>query len=357
MSPPVVSQPVVRLGAVVVTYNRLAQLQVTLARLLAEPVDHVMVVENAGSDGTADWLATQLDPRLHVMIMPQNTGGAGGFEAGLAALCDRYDPDWCVLMDDDGRPMPGALTRFRTAVAGIDPDGITPGVIAAVVSYPDGRLCDMNLPSRNPFWNLSLFLRKQHGRTRSGFHLTDAELAPGAPAQPVDVTSFVGYFVSRGAIKRGGLPDGGLFIYGDDVLYSLHLRRAGVGILVIPALRFEHDCTTMGPGFVYRPLWKIYYHCRNGVGIARAAAGPVLSVAALLWYITLYWRRSRHCLPQERVIYRQMMWAGLRDGLAGRRGRNDAVHAAGGSPQVMLGAASASVSGPRRAVAKPGQEG
>ena len=347
-----------KLAAVVVTYNRLAQLQVTLARLLAEPVDHVMVVENAGSDGTADWLATQQDPRLHVMIMPQNTGGAGGFEAGLAALRDRHDPDWYVLMDDDGRPEPGALTRFRTAVAGIDPDGIGPGVIAAVVSYPDGRLCEMNRPSRNPFWNLSLFLRSlrgRHGRARSGFHLTDAELAPDAPAQPVDVTSFVGYFINRGAMQRGGLPDGGLFIYGDDVLYSLHLRRAGVGIMVMPALRFEHDCTTMGEGFVYRPLWKIYYHCRNGVGIARAAAGPVLSVAALLWYVTLYWQRSRHCLPHERPVYRRMMWAGLRDGLAGRRGRNDAVHAIPDFPNGMAG--SGSGSGLRPVVAKPGQEG
>ena len=36
----------------------------------------------------------------------------------------------------------------------------------------------------------------------------------------------------------------------------------------VPALRFTHDCGTMGDGFVYRPLWKIYYHCRNGVSIA-----------------------------------------------------------------------------------------
>ncbi|WP_392341740.1 glycosyltransferase [Phaeobacter sp. BS52] len=49
-----------RLVAVVVTYNRLAKLKVTLARLLDSPAQELaslVVVDNASNDGTGDWLA------------------------------------------------------------------------------------------------------------------------------------------------------------------------------------------------------------------------------------------------------------------------------------------------------------
>jgi GT2 family glycosyltransferase len=70
-----------RLIAVVVTYNRLGKLQETVARLLDVPVDaleKVLVVNNASTDGTGDWLAAQRDPRLIVEHMSDNLGGAGG---------------------------------------------------------------------------------------------------------------------------------------------------------------------------------------------------------------------------------------------------------------------------------------
>lgn len=312
------------LAAIVVTFNRLAALQATFARLVAEDVDHIIVVDNASTDGTGAWLAAQTDPRLVIVALTDNMGGAGGFEAGMRAARDGPDPDWVVLMDDDAYPTPGTLAQFRHETPGLDPDI---GCIAAAVFYPNGRLCEMNRPSSNPFWNLGLFARTLLRGSRAGFHLADSDFAPDAGPKRIDVASFVGYFVSRDAIARAGLPEGGLFIYGDDVLYSLRLRRAGVGMVLMPSLRFTHDCGTMGQGFIYRPLWKIYYHCRNGVSITRQAAGPLIFPAALAYYTLIWWRRGRHYEAHERALYRRMMWAGLRDGLLRRRGRNDAIHA------------------------------
>jgi rhamnopyranosyl-N-acetylglucosaminyl-diphospho-decaprenol beta-1,3/1,4-galactofuranosyltransferase len=311
------------LAAIVVTYNRLAPLKVTLDRLLVEAADHIIIVNNASTDDTADWLATKADARVHVVNLGTNTGGAGGFEAGMAYTRDTFDPDWIVLMDDDARPAPDALACFARETADIDPKY---GCIAAAVFYPDGKICEMNRPSRNPFWHAKLLAKTLLTGARTGFHLSDAAFAPDAGPSDIDVASFVGYFVSRDAVAKVGLPEGGLFIYGDDVLYSLRLRRAGFKIAMTPSVKFEHACGTLGDGFVYRPIWKIYYHCRNGVTIARQAAGPFIFPAALLYYIAVWWRRGRHCTPAERPKYRKMMWTGLRDGLRGKRGRNDAVH-------------------------------
>jgi rhamnopyranosyl-N-acetylglucosaminyl-diphospho-decaprenol beta-1,3/1,4-galactofuranosyltransferase len=315
------------LTAIVVTFNRLAQLQITLLALRDQDVDHIVVVDNASTDDTPNWLADQADDHVHVLRQPHNTGGAGGFEAGMAWARDHLEPEWVVLMDDDARPHPGALALFRSETPKLENYFPKLGVVVAAVFYPDGKLCEMNRPSRNPFWNLSLFVRTLFKGTRSGFHLEDKDFAPDAPNRAIDVASFVGYFVHRRAFQGAGLPEGGLFIYGDDVLYSLRLRRAGFSMAFVPSIRFAHDCGTMGEGFVYRPLWKIYYHCRNGVSIARQAAGPLIFPLALAYYTAVWWRRGRACPADIRPQYYHMMRLGLRDGMLRRRGRNDQVHA------------------------------
>ncbi len=66
--------------AIVVTHNRLTQLQRTVQSVLdpAEgPLHALIIVDNASSDGTAEWLASQRDSRLHVEVLRENRGGAG----------------------------------------------------------------------------------------------------------------------------------------------------------------------------------------------------------------------------------------------------------------------------------------
>ena len=40
----------------------------------------------------------------------------------------------------------------------------------------------------------------------------------------------------------------------------------------------------------------------------------------------VWWRRSAHCPPATRPVYRRLMWRGVRDGLLLRRGRNAEIH-------------------------------
>ena len=304
--------------ALVVTFNRLAQLQTTVARLLAEDLDAVVVVNNASTDGTADWLASQHDQKLNAITLDRNRGGAGGFEQGLKAAMARHDADWFVLMDDDARPLPGAIAQFRAEVGGMG----AWEAVAAGVYYPDGDICEMNRPSRNPFWHLGRFLRTLFGGGRSGFHLRDDEFHVRTVEQ-IDVTSFVGFFLSRAAIARVGLPDGKLFIYGDDVIYTLGLSRAGGAIGFAPWLRFEHDCSTLrrGEGHIHRPLWKAYYNYRNGLLGYRAAAGPVLFWPALCVVVVKWALKSRGYGPSQ-TLFLRLLGVAVTDALRGKLDRS-----------------------------------
>lgn len=306
-----------RLVAVVVTHNRLDKLQATIAALLAQPaplLQAVVVVDNLSTDGTGDWLAAQDDPRLVIQTSTANIGGAGGFENGMKLAVARFDPDWLVVMDDDARPEPGALAAFHD-LAPIQWDGI-----AAAVYFPDGQICEMNRPSRNPFWHLREFLRTAFGGGRSGFHL-DPSAYEGA-AQAIDVTSFVGFFISRAGVQRIGYPDGGLFLYGDDGLYTLGLRKAGGTIGFEPSVRFEHDCSTFGTHTQrgrFVPLWKVYFYHRNLLLLYKMAAGwlfwPALAVVLPKWLL----KARAH--QGERGTFLRLLALAVADGLRGRTDR------------------------------------
>lgn len=309
-----------RLVAVLVTHNRLSQLQQTLRRLLATPaalLQAIVVVDNASNDDTAEWLAGLGNPRLDVLRLERNSGGAGGFAAGMARARDAHDPDWLLLMDDDARPAPGALAAFRRT------DLTRWDALAAAVYFPDGRICEMNRPSRNPFWHKREFLDTAH-RGRDGFHLS-----PSAYAQdeilPIDVTSFVGFFLSARGLETAGLPDPGLFLYGDDGLYTLGLAARGGRIGFAPHVRFEHDCSTFATGQRgrFRPLWKVYYYHRNLLMLYRMAAGwlfwPALMVVVPKWL----WKLRDH--KGQRRPFAGLILRALRDGLLRRTATDHAT--------------------------------
>lgn len=305
-----------RLVAVMVSYNRLEQLKVSLARLLQSAPAHleaVVVIDNASTDGTEAWLATQSDPRLWVFRSATNGGGAGGFEQGMRHAVDRYDPDWLVVMDDDARPEPGALGVFQSRVQSGDLDGVD--AVSAAVYHPDGRICDMNRPWVNPFWHKDAFKRTVK-KGREGFHMGQRDYDCETP-QRIDGGSFVGLFVSRRGLQIGGFPDPSLFIYGDDVLYTLRLSRAGGHIRFDPGVRFEHDFTTLTEGAQrFRPMWKCYYHHRNLLMIYREAAG--LWFWLVLPLVVVKWLSKVRFYKGARGRFLALVARALRDGLLGR---------------------------------------
>jgi GT2 family glycosyltransferase len=223
-------------------------------------------------------------------------------------------------MDDDARPDKGTLARFQGRSALLGLAGYE--AIAAGVFYPDGRICEMNRPSRNPFWHFADFMRTALGQGRRGFHLRDCDYDSTRP-MTVDAASFVGFFLSRKGLARAGYPDGALFIYADDVMYTLRLSKLGGRIGFLPQLRFEHDCSTHPPGGagIHRPLWKVYFNYRNALRAYRMVAGPVF-----FWPVFVVaffkWRGRARYAGADRAAYLALLNLAVRDALFGRAHRD-----------------------------------
>ena len=104
--------------AIVVTYNRLPLLKQCLAALRAQTVQGftVLLVDNASTDGTADYIKTLAMPGLVCRNPGENLGGAGGFAYGIRAAAELgCEAVW--IMDDDTLPEPDALAALLAADA------------------------------------------------------------------------------------------------------------------------------------------------------------------------------------------------------------------------------------------------
>lgn len=310
-----VDSPAPKLCAVIVTCNRLKQLQQTLTKLLAsgpETLAQLIVVNNASTDGTTGYLDGLDEPRVLIHHISTNIGGAGGFETGMRLASEHFDPDWMVLMDDDARPHDGVLERF------FEQDRSNAEAWAAAVYQPDGRICDINRPSYNPFLRPGVLFKTLIGAGRDGFHLGPEEYS-SSEQRIIDGTSFVGFFISRQGVARVGYPNGNLFLYGDDIIYTLQLTKAGGTIRFAPELGFEHAFSSVGEEDKrFRPLWKCYYHYRNLLFVYRMASGPFFVL--ILPAFTAKWLLKARHYGGERMQFLRYVLKAIYDGLRGRTG-------------------------------------
>src|SRR5215207_4094848 len=91
-----------QVAAVVVTYNRVDKLGRVIDSILAQsrPVDRLVIVDNASTDSTPELLAGYSgNPKVEVVRLDKNTGGAGGFATGMERAYER-GADWVWIMDD-----------------------------------------------------------------------------------------------------------------------------------------------------------------------------------------------------------------------------------------------------------------
>ena len=294
--------------AVVVTYNRKSLLQQCLQALIAQTrkPDRIVVVDNASTDGTREliqerqWLSRA---DVELLALKENTGGAGGFAAGIAHAV-AGSADWIWIMDDDAEPHADALAELMKVAT--DPANIY-GSLAT--NGPDTS------------WTTTLVDHPQ----RIVDHAVDVPQCARVQSLP-----FLGFMIHRDLVGTIGLPDAGFFIAADDIEYCMRAERAGADIFIAGTSRIEHPksdrYTARVPGRDLICLrlapWKRYYDTRNRLLIARKYYG---------------WRLLTHTIPGSLVrLYAALRYeprklaqlgafcAGMFDGLCGIKGRRHA---------------------------------
>lgn len=294
-----------RIHSVVVTYRRQSLLERCLSAIKSQSLHltKVVVVDNASNDGTLDWLHQWLPANIgaaQVVSLEENTGGAGGFAAGLTHAIDQ-GAEWVWMMDDDAEPHADALAELM-----------------AVAANPGNIYGSLAVAGNETAWETNL-LDPPLGKIRY-------ENAVPKQAE-VEMLPLLGLLVHRDLVAKIGLPDAGFFIAGDDAEYCVRARRAGAKIIVAGRSRIDHPKSqarrirVFGKEITYLslPAWKRYYDTRNRLLIARKYHGVLFFTQT----IPGSFLRLFAALLKEpgKLAQTHAFGAGFFDGLFGKKGK------------------------------------
>ena len=125
------------------------------------------------------------------MRLRENTGSAGGYYEGIKAALENSDLIW--TLDDDVRLRDNSLEELLNGLEGLGGAGKV-GIVRSV------------------------------GRTHPHSFPTELEICP-----------WRGSLIRADAIREVGLPSKEFFIYGEDLEYSLRLKKNGFKCFWIPS--------------------------------------------------------------------------------------------------------------------------
>jgi GT2 family glycosyltransferase len=268
-----------KINCLIVTFNRLPLLRECVAAVQAQtyPINKIIVIDNASTDGTKEYLDGLPPDRFLSARLAKNTGGAGGFNAGLKESY-RTGADWTWCMDDDTVPSPDALEKLAGSSAG----GGEFGFLCSVVLFTDGTPHRMNNcePKNTDAYRYNHFLNR------------DILLLQGA--------SFVSCLIRHDAIQKCGFPISDFFIWADDAEYTNRIIKSGfLGGVVTTSFvvhktktNYTSSLETADPGIFQR----FYYGRRNAVYVLKKCYGLPEFCLRYLYYLFM---NCRGCLRRK----------------------------------------------------------
>jgi GT2 family glycosyltransferase len=238
-----------KVAAIVVTYNNNEMLGRLMEDIMAQTrlPDEIIVVDN-GDDGHAGSMIKEKFSRAKYIKMPENTGSAGGYYAGIKAAMEKNDFVW--TLDDDVRVPDDSLKELI--------DGFER--LAASRKIAIAR----SVGVKNPI--------------------------PDLPT-PMDIFTWRGSLIKTEVFAREGMINKDFFIYGEDIDFSCRLSKKGYIFYWIPAsvcydkraydkvqYRFFRKTTV-----AYAEAFRLYYAVRNHLYIYTRNGYYLKTIKTLLY--------------------------------------------------------------------------
>lgn len=274
----------VRVCAVIPTFNRRTLVLETLDGLQRQtrPVDGVLLVDNASTDGVADAARERL-PAIEVLRFEENSGSAGGFGRG-ARWAVEAGYEWIWLLDNDSEPEPEALAALLDAHARF-PSDRAPGLLASKVVWTDGSILPLNVPIFKRKDTSLLYWAAEHGTLS------------------LRAAAYAGILLHREVIARHGLPLESYFLWNDDIEWTGRILRNELGVLV-PTSVICHK-TPGNPTTTAAAGPRFFYEVRNKLWMVRGSEAyrPMEKARFMVTLVVDTARYLRRTRPLGRALW------------------------------------------------------
>jgi GT2 family glycosyltransferase len=210
-------------SVVVVTFNTESTNAKCLESVLRSlgATDELIVVDNASSDSTADYLRTLKDPRIQAVLNQKNVGYSIGMNQGLRLAKGEH----VVMLNPDTQVPPRWLERMRAHFR-----DARVGAVGPVSDRAGGcQRFEFYLPEE---------LKGAFGVDELGEAIYTANAGKALEAK-----TLIGFclMVGRRAIDAVGLLDEDLVLGNDDLEYCWRLRNAGFKVVAATDVFVHHE--------------------------------------------------------------------------------------------------------------------
>lgn len=267
------------------------------------PNTHVVVVDNASTDGTASTVRARF-PGFTLIVNHANLGFPAGNNVGIRhALAT--GADHVLLLNNDTTVAPDCVRRM----------------VAEAQNGPARILCPLVHYSESPDVVWYAGSRWDPAKVYNGGYEGRGQRDTGqfTGVRETGVATGAAMLIPRPVLEGAGLLAEELFLQGEDVEFSARAGRAGFGVAVVCAARVWHNVSATSGG-EHSPLIA-YYSVRNALTVAQRYH-PRGRVRRLVYELLLTTAFLAHACRADRVLdnWRGIL-AGWSDHRAGRLGK------------------------------------
>jgi GT2 family glycosyltransferase len=298
------------------TFNDADIIDGTIEAVLRQtrPVDGILVVDNASTDGTLERPSVK---HATVLRHPENRGTSGAVYSGFRFALEQ-DYDWIWLFDADSVPEPDALEKLLDLFAGWPRNLQDETAFLACLYYNVGD----GVP--------------QHGGLFTQHGSAPCRPAPEARHYLCHFTIWSGCLYRLAAVRQIGLPNADYVLDGGEGEYAYRVMKAGYKAFIHQDAILHHNIrghtsitrveVKLGPAkfrFYEFPPIRCYYACRNMLYFAlydRAEGRPWMLLHTALGLATLmvnFLLRPRSHRAQIMACSRGI-WHGVTGNIAAR---------------------------------------
>lgn len=287
-----------KICVVIPTFNNKKLLTGLLKQLRTIPeFDQLLitVVDNGSSDGTSDMVSAEFAEN-QLLSLPENSGGSGGFIAGVNHAMT-LDVDYIWLLDDDVEIKSDSLGSLLAAAEKLDQDKLKWGAIGSMMANMDKPELVVETGAEVN-WRCGSF-----NLYNNGLRVEDIE----AEIKRVPYCAAASLLTRPEVIKEVGFFEN-IFIHFDDVEWCMRMDKSGYGIYCNTASVIWHATVKGAP-----VTWVRYYDTRNFLWLCRKYNRKWLCLSIVRMLIKSFYFKM-HRMPAIARLYT----LGIKDAFSGR---------------------------------------